>query len=211
MPVIAKITGKYLAKTGLLALFCIGTALWFLYDGVITYPRQRERALQYQALETEDRASEWEEVARQRGWPTENPGRPKMEAEILVQRVIAAVAAIAAIPFAFFFFRMWGRWIESNESGLRTSWGQQVEFSQITSLDKRKWKSKGIAKIKYDQGGRRRRLVLDDWIYETDPTTAILRAVESNIEVAHIHGGVPEPSAQDESDGLESAPRDEAK
>jgi hypothetical protein len=210
MLVKAHITAKYLARWGMIALFCFGAALWFLYDGTITYPRQRERALKYEELQEEDRASEWEEIAQQRGWPTEDPGQPKLEIEFLVQRVIAGVLAVVAIPFTFLLFRTRGRWIESTETGLRTSWGPELEFSQINALDKRTWKSKGIAKIHYDHNGRRRRLVLDDWKYQTDPTTTILRAVESNIDLARIHGAAPETPAEDESNDIESAGQDQA-
>ena len=86
-----------------------------------------------------------------------------------------------------------------------TSWGQELEFSEITSLDKKKWKAKGIAKVKYQREGRKRRLVLDDWKYSTEPTVEILRDVEANIGLERIHRGAPEPPVQEEPDEPESA------
>ena len=43
-------------------------------------------------------------------------------------------------------WRARGRWIESSDSGLTSSWGQSVDFDKIKSLDKRKWRNKGIAR-----------------------------------------------------------------
>jgi len=200
MPVRASIDPKYLWRLGLAALAFLGTALWFLYDGKVTYPRQRQRALKYLELEEKERLGEWEEIAKQRGWPLEDPGEPKEEVEIQVQLIIAALASVPGLLFAFFFIRTRGRWIEVSESGLCTSWGRQLEFGQIISLDKKKWKSKGIAKISYRQNGRKRRVVLDDWKYHFDPTKAILREVESRLDASQIVGGLPEPPAEDEPD-----------
>jgi len=205
MPVTAKISASYLWRLGLIALFCLGFALWFLYDGAITYPGQRERALKYQELKEEGRLAEWKEIAAQHGWPLEHPGEPKHEAEIYSQLAFAALMALPGLLFAFLVFRTWGRWIELNETGLRTSWGRRLEFGQITKLDKKKWKSKGIARIRYQQNGRNRQLVLDDCKYEVDPTKAILREVESRLDADQIVGGLPEPPLPEEPDEADSA------
>ena len=194
----ANIERKFLWWLGLPALLFLGLALWFLYDGVITYPRQRERALRYQELKEEDRTGEWQEIAKEHGWPSEDPGKPKKEYEIYLQLVLAALVALLGLLCSFFFIRARGRWIEANETGLRTSWGRQLEFGQIVLLNKKKWKSKGIAKITYRQNGRRCRLVLDDWKYDAEPTRAILCEVESHLDASQIVGGAPEPLPQDE-------------
>ena len=194
----ANIDRKYMWRLGLTALAFLGIALWFLYDGAITYPRQRERALMFQELEEEDRLGQWREITSQRRWPPEDPGKPKEEFEIYFQLVIAALAALPGSLYSFLFLRTRGCWIEVNETGLRTSWGPQLEFGQIVAIDKKKWKSKGIARIHYRQDGRRRRLLLDDWKYNAEPTRAILREVESHLDASQIGGGLPEPVPQDQ-------------
>jgi hypothetical protein len=203
MPVTAKISTSYLWRLGFITAFCFGFALWFLYDGTITYPRQRERALKYQELVEGGRLAEWRGVAAQRGWPLAHPGEPKYESEIYSQLAFAALMGLLGLVLAIAVFRARGRWIELNETGLRASWGRQFEFGQITVLDKRKWGSKGIARIRYQEDGRNRQLVLDDCKYEADPTLAILREVESRLNANQIVGGLPEPpvpEAQNEAD-----------
>jgi hypothetical protein len=198
MPVTAKISASYLLRLGLIAMFCLGFALWFLYDGTITYPGQRERALKFQELKEEGRLAEWKKIATERGWSLDHPGDPKHEAEIYSQLVFAALMAVPGLVCAVFVFRARGRWIELDESGLRTSWGRRLEFGQITRLDKKKWKSKGIARIRYRQNGRNRQLVLDDCKYDADPTGTILREVESRLDGDQIVGGPPEPPLSEE-------------
>jgi len=157
-------------------------------------------------LEEKDRHERWDAIAKEKGWSTDYPGKKEMErerAEIYVQLVIAAVSAIPGLLYIFFFLRAHGKWIEADETGLTTSWRQRCEFGQIEVLDKKLWKTKGIARIVYDQDGRKRRLTLDDWKYDADPTKEILLEVESRIDVEQIVGGPPEPPpgspAEDES------------
>ncbi len=211
MPVRANISPGFLWRLALVALFCLFMAGWFLFDGLWTYPRQRERALEYERLEAEERLDEWEGIAQQRGWPTDNPGEPKTEADIVTQLVFVGLLTPPGLFFLFRYLRARKRWVESTDTGLRTSWGQQLDFDQITTLNKRQWDKKGIAKVAYQQDGRTRRLVLDDWKFEADPTTAILREVESRIDAEQIVGGEPEPPEDDEptSDATEAAPEAE--
>ena len=73
-----------------------------------------------------------------------------------------------------------------------------VFADSLTSLDKQQWNKKGIAKVVYREGSRTRRLVLDDWKFESVATKAILREVESRIDAEQVVGGAPEPAEGDE-------------
>ena len=192
-----KISTGFVVRLGLLGLFCLGFAGWFLFDGAVAYPRQRERALIYEELVEQKRVDEWNGIAKEHGWPLQPPGKPKEQADSYVQYGFAAFTAPWALLFLFLFLRSRKRWIELTETGMRTSWGQELEFDQIETLNKKKWKSKGIAKIRYRQDNRKRRLVLDDFKYEPDSTRAILREVESRLDVDQIVGGPLEPPEQE--------------
>lgn len=191
----AKISRAYLGKFGVIALACFGIALWFVYDGAIAYPAQRERALKYIELESEDRLDEWENMARERGWPVEPPGEPKEELDFFVQFVMAGIVLLPGLICSALFLLHLGRWIELEEGRIRTSSGKSFELGEIVRLDKKKWREKGIARITYQNGRRTSRVVLDDWKYDTEPTKEILRAIESQIPVDRIVGGAPEPVA----------------
>jgi hypothetical protein len=177
----------------LIGVAAFAFALWSLYDGAVKYPKQRERALEFQKLDGDGRRDEWDEYARQRGWPTDLPGEPKTEADFVMQYILAAVSATVGLVLLFVVWRSRGRWIEVNESGLESSWGQRVDFDRIVSVNKKQWRDKGIAGIKYEHGRRRRRFVLDNYKYDRQTTDMILCLVESKIGVDKIVGGPPEP------------------
>ena len=205
MPLRANISPSYVWRVALVGVVCLGIAGWFLFDGVVTYPRQRTRALEYQQLEEEDRLDEWEDLARQHGWSTADPGKPKSEAEILTQLILGGLVMPPALLFLIRFLMIRKRWVEADETGLRSSSGRQLQFDQIVSLNKKQWSKKGIAVVVYQQGKRKRRFVLDDWKYEPDPTVAILREVEARIDREQIVGGAPEPPPKEKTEDKPAA------
>ena len=177
----------------LIGVVAVGYGLWAVYDGFVKYPQQRIRALKYQELaQTENFESEWVEYARSQGWSLENPGEPKTQADIYFNYALAAICLPLGLWMIFRVIRARGRWIEADETTLRGSWGQQLVFDQITRLDKRKWKNKGIAKVHYEEDGRRRKFVIDDFKFRREPTGEILRTVEAAIGHDKIGGGPPE-------------------
>lgn len=195
----AHISKGYLLRVGAIALLCVGGAAWFFYDGVITYPAQRERALTYQELKEQGGLDDqWPTVAKEHGWSTKNPGEPKSKAEIQAQLILGGLIAPFGVLYVAIFARHWGRWVEADDRGLRTSKGQEVPYSDVVTLEKKKWEAKGIARVHYERDGRRRRVVLDDWKFETEPTRAILRKVESAIGAERISGGPPEPTPEEQ-------------
>jgi hypothetical protein len=175
-----------------LGIAAMGFAAWSLYDGMIKYPAQRERALVLRQLLKEDRLNEWDSIARERGWPTADPGEPKSEGEIYVQYFMAAVSGAIGLWLLWGVWRARGTWIESTDSGITSSWGQSLDYDRVVSVDKRKWRSKGIAKVTYSQNGRKRRFIVDDYKFDRHPTGQVLRDLESRIDPALITGGPPE-------------------
>jgi hypothetical protein len=182
-----------------MGIAALGFALWSLYDGAVKYPRQRERALALRKLMEENRVNEWEAYARERGWPaaTEGLGEPRSEGDIWEQYVMAAVAGAIGLWLLWGVWRARGTWIESTASGITSSWGKSLEFDEVLSIDKRKWRSKGIAKVTYRDNGRQRRFIIDDYKFERQATGQILRELESKIDPEKITGGPPEALPQD--------------
>jgi len=208
MPVTAKMSFRYLWRLALIAIICLGGSLYCLYDGAIAYPKQHDAAVAYQELKDQglqgnELYERWCPIAAEHGWSKDDV--PKDQIDIIWQFVMAGCLVVPGVLYLVFFVRSWGRWIEANDAGLRTSWGQQLEFGQILALDKKKWKKKGIATIAYERDGRRWRLALDDWKYDVKATKTILCAVESRIDAGQIVGGPPEPPDEPPPD---EAPQD---
>lgn len=198
----------------MIAVFCIGIALWFLKDGLISWPQQREWALEFESAEEQGVSpTDWKEIAREHGWdPDSLPGEPKSEGDIRGQFVYATIALVPGLLYLLFLALHWGRWIEMTDTGLRTSRGRTFDFSDIQTLNKKKWKDKGIAKIAFQTKSGTKRLTLDDWKYESEPIAAILREVESHIDEEQIVDGfpVPPPGEVEEEDRQEEESQDDS-
>ena len=96
------------------------------------------------------------------------------------------------------------RWIEASDTGISSSWGQELRFDEMRTLDKKHWAKKGIAKITYEQEGRKKTFVLDDFKFHREPTDDILLLVESHLTDEQIINGHPEPISEEESEAVES-------
>ena len=201
-----EISSRYLWWLGLIALFCVSFSLWFLYDGMITYPKQRERGLAYEELK--------EKGATGRESGGHGPKSKDGRVPILASRSRRARFTLNS------FCRRWlgcrdccacsSSFASANggRNGRRPGCdqlGPATRVWPITKLDKKKWKAKGIAKISYEQDGRTRRMVLDDWKFDDVATEQILREVESRIDVDQIVGGPPQPPLEDEPDDVDSS------
>ena len=204
MTIRADTNPRFFLRFALIAVVCIGFAFWSLYDGYIAYPNQRIRALRYLELEEADQLDQWETIAKENGWPLENPGEPKEDYHIGSQYFMAGVCGPVGLFFLYLYLRSRGRWIEANEAGLRSSWGQELEFDQILTLNKKQWKNKGIAKIAFQAGRRKKRLILDDCKYNRELIETILRLVESKIESDQIINGTPEPPFVEQEESVTS-------
>lgn len=205
MTIRAKINSRHLLRLAVIGSFCIGLSLWSLYDGLVGWPNQRVRALAFQELDQQDRLEEWRDYAIERGWDVVNPGPPKTPTEINNQFFMVGIAGIAGLWIFIHLLRSMGRWVEADGSGLVNSRGHQLQFEQITALDKKKWGKKGIAKIQYQANGKKKQFVLDDFIFQREPTDAILLLVEEKIGHEKIVNGKPEPPADETPDAAPSA------
>jgi len=192
MPIRANNDPKYYRRFMLIGFAALGFALWLLYDGAIAYPNQRIRALEYIKLVEEDRRDEWKEIASKNGWPTAKPGEPKEEADSIGQYAMAVPSTLVGLWLLLGVWRSRGRWIEASETGLTSSWGQSFDYTQVVAIEKKKWKDKGIAYIRYQQGNRKKRFVLDDYKFDRQLTDKILFEIEARCGTDKIVGGRPE-------------------
>ncbi len=201
------INPRYLMRMGLVGLFCIGMALYCFYDGKVAYPAQRERSLAYldfqeknPELGQKDLFGKWKEFAAEKGWDPGIAGKeftpygePKKEFHFNQQLIMGGFIGLVGLFFFSKFLLNRGRWIEADDEGIRSSEKRELKYDQITALNKKKWQSKGIAKVLYEVDGRKKTIVLDDCNYQRDTTNAILRHVEAAIGHDKITNGKPEP------------------
>lgn len=195
----AHIEKSYMIRVALLTAMLLGFSLWFCYDGYVAYPRDRQIAQEFARYKEEGRQKDWPAYALSQGWPDGSkgePGRLHSETDILVQKGLGFALMPFGLLFLFNLIRLQGRWIDADEQELTTSWNQKVRFAQIVELDKSRWKSKGIAVVKYaDASGRSGKIILDDWKYNRQATTALVELVESTLSPEKITGQKPDETA----------------
>ena len=214
MSIKADTNPRFFWRFALIGVVLLGWTGLCFKDALYSYPRKRDAALaKYRDLRESDKLDEWQKIAAQNDWkevhPDESDGEHKLgteyEADIVEQYLMAAVCTPLGLWALIIYLRSRGRWMEADQDGIRSSWGPQLDFEQIETLDKKKWKEKGIVKIKYDAAGRRRRFVLDDCKFDRGATEAILRLVEANVQEGQIINGFPEPLAKAEQEPADAA------
>jgi hypothetical protein len=193
----------------IIGLVAWGFALWALYDGFIGYPDKQERALAFEKLLEEKRGDDWDAYAIDRGWSTTPPAASKPEEEfetdVKVQFAMAGLAGFVGIFPLLAVWRSLGRWIELSDQRLTSSWGQTVAMDQVTALEKRQWRNKGIAKLRYNDNGRNKTFVIDDFKFKRESTDQILVEIENQIGHDKITGGPPEGYEVAEAEAMAEA------
>jgi hypothetical protein len=200
---------RYSRKFLLMGICGLGFALYCLYDGLVGYPGKREVGFgefkadyktyfedsrksmsmaEFEGTAEPEQSKQWENYSHERGIPS--------GADVVVQFLMATAAAVAGLALIAIPLRARGRWIAANDSGLTSSWGESFQFDEVEAVNKRKWRSKGIAKVTYVSGGRRRNFVVDDYKFDRYPTDAILYELEQRIDPGRILNGPPEPEPE---------------
>jgi hypothetical protein len=196
---------RYYRRFLIIGIAALAFAAWFFYDGIVKWPNERERILAHNQLAEELKGEDplvfqerWHALTKEKGWPIAVPqGEAKSDAEIMGQYFFGSGAALVGLWLLWGVWRARGQWIEQTENGLTASWGQSLDYDQVLSIDKRKWRNKGIAKIRYQDGNRKRRFVLDNFKFDRDTTDRILYDLESRVGHDKITNGPPEMSPDD--------------
>ncbi len=149
----------------LLAAFPIAFGLWFLYDGTIAYPRHNRNFAEFQAAKAAGTANTWSEFASTRGWPNKEHAKAYDMDQIRMQWFMAALAGGAGLCALAWLAMCFKRELRSDAEAVYSDTGKRVLISAMRAVDKSRWQSKGIAIAIYEEGGKRRKLTIDDYKY----------------------------------------------
>jgi hypothetical protein len=190
---------RYLTMLGVFLPFSI----WFFYDGLIGYPKKLEYAKAYdplRELDAEERNERWQAITKEKGWPNNIPEKTAAEVadSITGQYVWGTLAFIVAMVALIYYLGARGSWVERTETGITTSWGQTMNFSDVITLNKKQWENKGKAKVTYRDNTLTRVFLFDDFKFDRPPIGRMLRSLEQTLEPGQIVGGPPEPPEEEE-------------
>ena len=174
MEVVARISKEWRLRMLFMFFMIFGIAAWFLYDGYILWPDEAQRHVEYleikdTLIEAGDAVDEestsvrlaWERHAREMDYRRNIP-KERTNRDINEQRVIGWAMMIVSL--------LHGVWIAWNHTRQVRVEGeivigassQRVELDSIIAIDRKKWKNKSIAYGIYEEGGKQRRLCLDE-------------------------------------------------
>ncbi|MCX5659497.1 MAG: hypothetical protein NTW19_07210 [Planctomycetota bacterium] len=181
-------------------VLCLGMGAWFLYDGFVLYPHQRDIYNEFSRFEQENRQSDWPAYAREHGYPDGTQGRPGRDhsvTDLIFQQGMGILLAPMGLVLLYQFLSSFSRYVATDDSGVSTGPGRHVPFAAITTVNKRLWDRKGVAYINYDNAGSKGHITLDDWKFDRKAIHQILRDVESHLRPEQIEGGPPMPAKVD--------------
>ena len=188
MPAEARVTSIWKMQRLFVALFFIGFAGFFFWDGKIGYPRSNERWVAYEEHQAADRISEWPADAENRGWTSKVPEKFYKPEDIGMQYVCGIASGILGLSVLGYWAAQKGRVLKTVEGAVFEPSGKRIPFESIVGLGKRNWEKKGLATVRYELAGRRGKFVIDDYKFEAEPTHKILEEIEER-----LLAGIAEP------------------
>ena len=174
MEVVARISKEWRRRMLFMFFLIFGVAAWFFYDGYILWPDEAQRHLEYleitdtliEAGVAVDRESTsvrlaWERHAREMNYMRNIP-KERTDGDIREQRVIGWAMMIVALLHGVWIAWNHTRQVSAEGDIVIGVSGERVEIDSITAIDRKKWKNKSIAYGIYEEGGKPRRLCLDE-------------------------------------------------
>lgn len=217
-PLRANADNRFLLKYLLIGGVCLGFGLWGCYDLFVKIPAKLPIAQAWEEIKADEslktdpdkiataQDEAYKKIAKENGWPSKRPGADDslehLETLIIWQYLFIGLGFGIGLPCVIWYLRNRGTWVESTETGLKSSWGQELEFNQIQQFDKQKWDKKGIGVLTYEDKSGKHKFVVDDLKYKRTEMDQIVRLIESKIPHNLIVNGQPEP-VLDESDFTE--------
>ncbi|MEM9751917.1 MAG: hypothetical protein AAF916_00870 [Planctomycetota bacterium] len=204
-PVRATIAKGYRVRLAILALGLCGFAGWAAYDGAIGYPKKQAMYEDLEAFKEQhdDWQTRWADHARTKGYGEDiakNPNelKPLKTHDIGTQFTMMGICAPIGLWFVWCWLAAGWRYVEADEQGVRANGGVDLTWDQVQSIEDDRWKSKGIAYLRYQKdGGDDGRILLDDWKFNRNETTAIYRIANAKVRGGETQESqeTPEPEA----------------
>jgi hypothetical protein len=187
MAVVARISAIWSKQKLFVAVFFLLIGAYFFFDGSFTYPRSNTRYKEQERFEKSGQKEEWPAYAQAHGWVTKKPEKFYDTGDIVGQFVFGGVAVVTGLLLYVYWLTQRKRQLKIEDGAVYTPSGARVPFASIRGLGKKRWDSKGIAIVRYEDNGRLLQFVVDDYKYETEPTRQILDTIEQQLTAKNDH------------------------
>lgn len=158
----------------------------------------------------------WRDYSGEKGWPQEVDldEDPKPAYKIKEQLYASMVCFVLSMIALFFYLRTKKRRMEVDDEAFYSPNGVCIPFDKMTTIDKRKWETKGLATITFtDENGQEAKAKVDGMVYgqfkeeEGAPAEALFQRVLANFEGELIELVLAD---EDEEDSDSGKPKEEA-
>jgi len=181
MPAEARITPIWKKQKGFIALFFCVIGLWFLFDGIIGFPRSNERWLAHEKFKSENRLSEWPAHAKEAGWNETPPHKLYKKEDIAGQYILGTLAILAGIGAFIYWAGQIKRVFKLEADAVVIPVEKRVPLASVTGINRKNWEGKGLATVYFSIDGRRGKFILDDYKFDRDPMHEIMAAIEQQL------------------------------
>jgi len=190
-----------------MAAMFVGFCAYFLYDGFVGYPKQKEIYERFEAFAAAQHGKSelemfelWDKQAAAEKLPLAGTDgkaikhMKKTDGDILQQKIFGFALVPVAAMVLFSWLKTFSRWVAVDEKGVTTSSGQSAPWESMTKLDKVRWPRKGIAFLSYNDADKQieQKVLLDDFKFDPAATGLIIRAIEDHLTDAQILGDIRE-------------------
>lgn len=187
MAVVARISAIWSKQKLFVAVFFLAIGAYFFFDGIYTWPKSNQRWDAQQDFEDRGKKEEWPAYAAAKGWVTKKPEKRYGQGDIVGQFVFGGVATATGLLLYIYWLTQRKRQLKIEDGAVYTPSGARVPFASIRGLGKKRWDTKGIAIVRYEDNGRLLQFVVDDYKYETEPTRQILDTIEQQLTAKNDH------------------------
>lgn len=163
-----------------------GLGGWFLFDGLVAYPRNNVKAAIYFDLRekhgenTPELKEAWEAVRKERVWNDSTPKKIYSPGDLQTQLILGAVTILGAAGILIYFLRSLPQTTRLENGVITLPDGRTVEIGKVQAVSKKRWENKGIADLAYESApGKSTRFILDD--YKFIGAATILEEVEKSL------------------------------
>ncbi len=127
----------------------------------------------------------WREYTKESGLDAAPPEEPYLAQRIREQWIVFGICTLLALIAAFFLIRTVKRSISADKTGITTQTGKQIPYKNLKTLDLRKWETKGLAFIDYEDGAGKGKIRIDGLTYggfkkeNDEPAERLMRQIRS--------------------------------
>jgi len=107
----------------------------------------------------------WEDYSGTKGWDSKAPKKSHDAKTIQEQLYWGLGSGAFALVALFFFLRTTQRYMRVDSEAYYDPTGKKIPFAHIKKIDKRKWDTKGLAYLYYEEDGTEKKAKIDGLVY----------------------------------------------